>query len=233
MLAILVRAALLGGLVFGGHAVIAAEQTAEKTEPKKAELKQADTQKADTKTAAPKAKPATAHAAVTQVTDDMMAIIRRSTQLMADDPKAYYAQVSDLLEPVVAFSYIAKSVMGQHYKAATKAQREAFAKTFQSTMVETFAKGLANYSDFKITTVPPTGDVSGQRKVQVIQEVAGKDGTNTVAYTMGQSKTGDWLLINVVLNGINLGSNFQQQFAQAMRQHKNDVDSVIATWGES
>lgn len=181
----------------------------------------------------PEAKPATAHAAVTKVTDDMMAIIHRSEQLIADDPKAYYQQISDLLEPVVAFEFIAKSVMAKHYKAATPAQRKAFATTFQASMVETFAKGLATFSDFKITTVPPAEDVTGQRKVQVMQEVVSKDGTNSVSYTMGKSKSGDWLLINVVLNGINLGGNFQQQFAQSMRQHSNDIDKVIATWGES
>lgn len=227
MLAVWVRAALLGGLVLGANVATAAEQAPKTPEPQKTEPQKTESQKAEA------LKPATAHAAVTQVTDDMMAIIKRSTQLIADDPKTYYQQVSDLLEPVVAFTFIAKSVMGKHYKQATKNQREAFAKTFQSSMVETFAKGLATYSDFKITTIPPTEDVSGQRRVQVVQEVASKDGASTVSYTMVKAKTGDWFLTNVILNGINLGSTFQQQFAQAMRQHENDINKVIATWGES
>ena len=177
--------------------------------------------------------PATAHSVVEAVTQDVVSLINSSKTLLAEDPQAYYGKVSALLEPVVAFDYIAKIVMSKHYSGASEAQREAFAGVFQTSMVETFAKGMANYSDFDISVKPPEGDTQGQRKVEVIQEVKSKDGKNIVSYTMAQTKEGEWKLINVVLNGINLGKSFRDQFAQAMRQHNNDVDKVIATWGES
>lgn len=175
----------------------------------------------------------TAHEVVAAVTDETVAFINSRKDLLKKDPDAYYSKVSALLEPVVAFEYIAKVVMANHYKGASEAQREGFAVVFKTTMVETFAKGMANYSDFDIAVIPPEKKTDGQRKVEVIQEVKSKDGTHVVSYTMAQSKSGEWKLINVVLNGINLGKSFRDQFAQAMRQYNNDVDKVIAGWGQS
>ena len=49
---------------------------------------------------------------------------------------------------------------------------------------------------------------------------------------MAQNNSGEWKLINVVLNGINLGKSFRDQFAQAMRQNDSNIDKVIATWAQ-
>ena len=49
---------------------------------------------------------------------------------------------------------------------------------------------------------------------------------------MAKNKSGEWKLINVVLNGVNLGKSFRDQFAQAMKQNDNNIDKVIATWAQ-
>lgn len=176
--------------------------------------------------------PASAHGLVDQVTQDILAVVANNKASMTDNPQKYYGEVSQVLEPVVAFDYIAKIVMAQYYKDATDAQREAFAETFKNSMVETFAKGMANYSDFDIAVQPPEGDISDQRKVEVIQEVKTNDGKHIVSYTMAKARAGEWKLINVVLNGINLGKSFRDQFTQAAVQQSGDIDKVIATWGQ-
>lgn len=174
-----------------------------------------------------------AHGLVDQVTQDVLGVVANNKTTIKDNPEKYYAEVSKVLEPVVAFDYIAKVVMAQYYKSATDKQRDAFATTFTQSMVETFAKGMANYSDFEITVQPPEGDISDQRKVEVLQEVKTNDGKHIVSYTMAKARTGDWKLINVVLNGINLGKSFRDQFTQAASQQSGDIDKVIATWGQS
>ncbi len=172
----------------------------------------------------------TAHAVVTKVTEDTISVIQQNKALLTENPSAYFAKVQAVLEPVVMFDFIAKTVMGNTYAKASPAQRETFATVFKQGMVETFAKGMANYSDFEINVLPPKADQSGQRKIEVLQEVKGKDGTLTVSYTMASTKDGEWKLINVVLNGVNLGKSFRDQFTQAMRQHNSDIDKVIANW---
>ena len=38
---------------------------------------------------------------------------------------------------------------------------------------------------------------------------------------------------NVVINGINVGKLFRDQFAQAMQDNRNDLDKVIDNWTET
>jgi phospholipid transport system substrate-binding protein len=169
---------------------------------------------------------------VTDVTDDMVKTINSSKALLATNPQEYYSKVASILEPVVAFDYIAKIVMSNYYEKASEQQRDEFAEVFKTSMVQTFAKGLANYSDFDISVKAPEKDQTNERKVEVLQEVKSSDGTHIISYTMAQNKTGEWKLINVVLNGVNLGKSFRDQFAQAMRQHSEDLPLVIKTWGK-
>lgn len=182
--------------------------------------------------AAEAAKGETPHQVVQGVTDSVMSVIKGGEQTLKENPDEYFAKVRASLESTVSFPFIAKNVMASYWSQASEAQRDQFTETFTRSMVETLGKGLANYSDLKITTLPPDGDVSAMKRVEVIQEVAAADGTSRISYTMAQNKSGEWKLINVVLNGVNLGKSFRDQFAQAMKQHDNDIDKVIATWAQ-
>lgn len=142
---------------------------------------------------------------------------------------AYYTQVEAALNDVVNFPFIADSVMGKTtYSKATPAQREQFQKVFKDGMVKSLAKGVLGYADSKVT-------IAGVKKVNptrhiVKQEVAIEGATHKLDYTMRKEKSGDWKLINVVLNGVNLGQSFSGQFKASLKKHNGDIDKVIANW---
>jgi phospholipid transport system substrate-binding protein len=91
---------------------------------------------------------------------------------------------------------------------------------------------MASYTDHNIVVLPPQNDVTAQRRVSVRQQVDDTSGdTHILAYTMARSKTsGDWKLINVVMDGINLGKTFRSQFEQAVQKNNGDIDIVIEKW---
>jgi phospholipid transport system substrate-binding protein len=170
------------------------------------------------------------HRVVEQVTEQLLTVVRNNKDLLEQDPNAYYERVKEGLEPVVDFTFIAGGVMGPYGKSATQEQRARFAETFKNSLVETYAKGMANYSDLDIKVLPPGKDIEGERRVSVVQEVTGPDGTNRISYTMALNREGEWKLINMVLNGVNLGKTFRNQFMHAAKQHDGDIDAVISSW---
>lgn len=141
----------------------------------------------------------------------------------------YYADVQRILDEVVDFPFIAKAVMRKSAKDATPEQVKKFTEVFKDGLIKTYAKGIANYADSTVKTLPvvPGNDPT---RVAIDQEVTDKGNTHKLSYTMKQGKSGEWKLINVVLNGVNLGTSFTSQFDQAMLKNNNDVDKVIATW---
>lgn len=179
-----------------------------------------------------KAAAHTPHAVIEQVTGDMMDVIKAGEKALKENPQAYFREIRDTLEPVVSFDFIARSVMAKYWAQASEDQRERFVETFTEGMVETLGKGMANYSDLTINTVPAENDTSSAKRVEVLQEVEAADGTSRISYTMAKNGSGQWKLINVVLNGVNLGKSYRDQFIQAVKQNDGDLDKVIANWAK-
>lgn len=144
----------------------------------------------------------------------------------------YFAQTETILDKVVAFKYIATSVMGPEItKKATPAQVESFVKVFRSGLVKSYAKGITNYAKSKINITGVKADPKKPGRTTVEQQVTDKDATHKLVYTMAFDKKNDqWKLTNVVLNGVNLGTSFQSQFKAAYKKHGGDLDKVIANW---
>ncbi len=173
-----------------------------------------------------------AHNQVQKITVDLLAAIAASGSLLESDPETYFTAVDDVLSPVVDFNFISKVVMGRYGKAATAEQKTQFEQTFRRGLVVTYARGMANYADQNIIVLPPKNDVAAQRRVSVRQQVNDSGGdTHILAYTMARNKiSGDWKLINVVMDGINLGKTFRSQFEQAVKKNNGDIDIVIDQW---
>jgi len=170
----------------------------------------------------------TPQAIVEQATKDLFAAVK-SNNAAAKKTDAYYADVTKILDTVVDFPFIAKAVMRKSGKSATPEQVEKFTVVFKNGLVKTYAKGIANYADSTVKTLPSTAKEDA-RRVSVDQDVSDKGTTHRLSYTMAQNKAGEWKLINVVLNGVNLGDSFTSQFDQAMIKNNNDIDKVIETW---
>ena len=148
------------------------------------------------------------------------------------EPKKFTQALSDILDPVIAFDYIARAVMGRYAKQVNKAQVEQFATAFKEGLVSTYGKGMVNFSDFDIAVLPPEKPLGDSRSVAVVQEVRGAAAATQISYSMKQNKKGQWKMVNMVLNGINLGQTFRGQFAAAVEKNKGDVAKTIDEWGK-
>ena len=149
------------------------------------------------------------------------------------EPEKFVEELSLILDPVVAFDYIARGVIGNYAKQVTPEQVKQFSSTFKLALVNTYGKGMSNFSDLEVAVLPPAEPIGSNRKVAVVQEIRGAASTNQVSYTMAKNKKGQWKMINVVLNGVNLGRTFRGQFAAEVEKNKGDVQKTIDEWGKN
>lgn len=168
-------------------------------------------------------------------------VIRQSVDSLMSElegKKDYYAQHEDELAKLVDsnmadvadFRYIGASVMGRYFRAATPEQRSRFVKVFRKTLIDTYAKGLVtfDYKTLRVKDAEDAGRYDDQASVPVeVVSTSGK--TYPVNFTLRQSD-GQWKVINVIVNGINLGLTFRNQFDQSMRDNDRDFDKVIDNW---
>ena len=51
-----------------------------------------------------------------------------------------------------------------------------------------------------------------------------------VMYQMGRNKSGDWKLRNVIIESVNLGAIYKDQFLASAREQAGNIDAVIDSW---
>ncbi len=171
-----------------------------------------------------------AHDVAEEVKNQLVSVIRQKKELeAAGGEEKYFNAVEGVLLPVVDFRYIARGVMGQYGKQASVEQKKRFVENFQKGLVTTYAKGLAGYGNHDISVVPPKEGDAEKKSQSVVLQVKGGDTMNVLAFTMKLNRSQEWKLTNMILNGINLGKTFRNQFAQSMKKN-NDLDAVINGW---
>jgi phospholipid transport system substrate-binding protein len=145
-------------------------------------------------------------------------------------PEAFVDQISAILDPVVAFEYIAKGVLGVHAEKASPEQIKQFSIAFKKGLVNTYGKGISGFQGLDIQVLDPVKPVGDARRATVVQEIKSASGVTKVSYSMAKNRQGQWKMINLVLNGINFGKTFRGQFSAAVAKNQGDLDKTIQQW---
>jgi phospholipid transport system substrate-binding protein len=167
---------------------------------------------------------------IENITQELIGIISLYQKDYPKNEKQYFSAITDLLADTVDFNYIAKKVMGKFRANTSASQNRLFAQKFREGLIETYARGLINYGDQEIVIVDPIKLEKGQKTLIVKQEIRSAGNTFPLMYSMARKKTGEWMVINMTISGINLRNIFRSQFSQAVQQTSGDFDAVIANW---
>ena len=170
-----------------------------------------------------------AHDLVQDTTNRMLADLSANKAKYKQDPADFYAALNNIVGPVVDAEGISKSIMTVKYsRKATPAQMQTFQENFKKGLFQFYGNALLEYNNQGIT-VDPAKDESGDR-TSVGMTVKGSNGAiYPVQYTL-EKINGEWKLRNVIINGINIGKLFRDQFADAMQRNGNDLDKTINGW---
>ncbi|MGB3126711.1 MAG: ABC transporter substrate-binding protein [Pseudomonas sp.] len=170
-----------------------------------------------------------AHDLVQDTTNKMLADLTANKEQYKQDPTKFYDALNTIVGPVVDAEGISRSIMTVKYsRKATPAQMQTFQENFKKGLFQFYGNALLEYNNQGIT-VDPAKDESGDR-TSVGMTVKGTNGAvYPVQYTL-EKVNGDWKLRNVIINGINIGKLFRDQFADAMQRNGNDLDKTINGW---
>ncbi|NQD93892.1 ABC transporter substrate-binding protein [Pseudomonas sp. CrR25] len=175
----------------------------------------------------------TAHEVVQQTTSTLLADLKANKEQYRNDPAAFYSSLNEILGPVVDVDGISRGVMTVRYsRRATPEQMTRFQENFKQSLMQFYGNALLEYNNQNIRVLPASGKQDSQRTAVNMEIEDGKGVIYPLSYTM-VSQGGGWKLRNVVINGINVGKLFRDQFAQSMQSNGNNLDKVIDTWADT
>jgi phospholipid transport system substrate-binding protein len=176
-----------------------------------------------------------AEALVEQTTAELLLLIEEAKAYADDEPERFYVEVEALLNPVIDFPRFARSVMAAYYKRATPEQRDRFAEGFKWSLVRTYALALTEFNDGGVNIIPSDRPPKRPDRASVKQEIRSEGDVYPVIYSMAQNKEGEWRVMNIIINGINMGLTYRNQFASAVKDpaYGGDMDQAIDGWVSS
>ena len=171
-----------------------------------------------------------ARTVVEQTTQELLGDLAANKELYRADPTAFYNAMDNILGDVVDADGISRSVMTVRYsRRATPEQMQRFQENFKRSLMRFYGNALLEYNNQGIRVLPDER-AQGDNRTEVRMEVTDQKGViYPVSYTMVKINN-QWRMRNVIINGINLGKLFRDQFAEAMQRNAQDLDRVIDTW---
>ena len=169
------------------------------------------------------------HDVVQSTTTELLSELKANKEQYKSNPQAFYDTLDRILAPVVDADGISRSIMTVKYsRKATPEQMQRFQENFKRSLFQFYGNALLEYNNQGIVVDPAKAD-DGKR-ASVGMKVTGNNGAvYPVQYTL-ENLGGEWKVRNVIVNGINIGKLFRDQFADAMQRNGNDLDKTIDGW---
>ncbi|HHQ14444.1 MAG TPA: ABC transporter substrate-binding protein [Chromatiales bacterium] len=166
------------------------------------------------------------HEVIRSTAGDVARLLDGRRDYLRRHPDELYALISEVLLPHFDLRYSSYLVLGkQHWRAASKEQRDRFVQAFYQFLVRNYATGLL---DFNPGTLAVLDDESSpDRKRHVVHTEMRMDGGRIVPIDYRLRRTGDgWRVYDVRIQGVSYVQNYRSQFAAEI--DALGLDAVIA-----
>ena len=162
----------------------------------------------------------------------MVVVLIENKSLFLDDRSAYEDKIKEIFEPMIDFKRVAAGVMGrQHYMKASSDQRNEFVDVFRNSLLDTYSETLAQWENQDIDTIfPETRDFIDKKSIEVRQILNTGSSKYPISYKLRKNKDGSWMIINIIVNGVNLGLTFKNQFQALAIKNNGDIDKTLDGW---
>ena len=157
------------------------------------------------------------------LTEQLIAIADSRPEIL-DDPAELRKIANEVVLPHVDFLMLSQRVLGKSWRAATGAQQEFFVSEFRELLLGTYLRSVRNYQDNSIRYLPLRTD-GQQKRVLVNAIVEQKNGPPVHAAFRLYRAENQWLIYDVIVEGISLIATHRSTFAQII--HNHGIDGLI------
>ncbi len=161
----------------------------------------------------------------------MADVLTNESELFETDRLIYEDKIKEIFEPMIDFRRVAASVMGKkYYLMASTDQRADFVLIFKDSLLDTYAETLAQWGESTISTqFPPKNIDASIINIEVRQTLDTGNSKYPISYKLKKTKDG-WKIVNIIINGVNLGLTFRNQFQALAISYDEDIELTLKNW---
>jgi len=134
--------------------------------------------------------------------------VLKDGQLSSDQKRA---QIEAIAYGAIDFTTLSKLVLARNWPKFSTEQRVAFEQEFKQHLSMTYGRNIDNYKNEKVQILGERPEARGDVTVQSKIVRGGGSEDVVVDYRLRQAG-GQWKIIDVIVEGVSLVSNFRSQF---------------------
>jgi phospholipid transport system substrate-binding protein len=164
----------------------------------------------------------------------MVIVLKENKSLFLEDRHLYEQKIKEIFEPMIDFRRVAATVMGKkYYLASSKEQRAEFVVIFKDSLLDTYAETLAQWENQTITTIFPENmeiQANNLKNIEIQQTLNTGSSKYPISYKLRKNKDNSWSIVNIIVNGVNLGLTFRNQFQALAIKNNGNIESTLNGW---
>ena len=164
----------------------------------------------------------------------MVIALKENKSLFFEDRQLYEQKIKEIFEPMIDFRRVAATVMGKkYYLESSKEQRAEFVVIFKDSLLGTYAETLAQWENQTITTIFPQNteiQSNNLKNIEVQQTLNTGSSKYPISYKLRKNKDNTWSIVNIIVNGVNLGLTFRNQFQALAIKNNGNIESTLDEW---
>lgn len=161
---------------------------------------------------------------IERTAEQMISALKAEKTTIEKQPQRLYDLVNSIVLPHFDFEFMAKRVLGAHWRGANTNQRTQFTNEFRGLLVRTYANSLNDYVDNSINYLPAKAE-DGENRVTVRSEVA-RPGNQPLMVDYRLNRVGEnWKVYDVTIDGVSLVTNYRSSFFSEI--DRSGLDALI------
>ncbi|MGF1614325.1 MAG: phospholipid-binding protein MlaC [Gammaproteobacteria bacterium] len=158
---------------------------------------------------------------VQNTAEQVLRILDGEQEKLKQDPERLHEVVEDYIVPNFSFTTMSRLVLGRHWQRANDRQREQFTQAFRSLLVTTYTQSLLDYTGVPIRYLPVHMGADADSATVRTEILPPARPPVAIGYRLRLIR-GEWKVIDVVVEGVSLVTNYRTEFSTEISQRGLD-----------
>ena len=158
-----------------------------------------------------------------------LTIIKTEGSKYDEKPDEFKEKLKNIWEPMVDVGLVSRLILSKAYKTATEEQILLFQTRTKKLLLDTYITALLEFEDYELETSRKIKENKNKTLEVEINFFSASDSFKA-KFTLYKNKQGELKIINIIIDGINLGLTFRNQFQDNLKNENYDLDKAIETW---
>jgi len=158
-----------------------------------------------------------------------LTIIKTEGSKYDEKPEEFKEKLKNIWEPMVDVGLVSRLILSKAYRTATEEQILLFQTRTKKLLLDTYITALLEFEDYELETSRKIKENKNKTLEVEINFFSASDSFKA-KFTLYKNKQGELKIINIIIDGINLGLTFRNQFQDNLKNENYDLDKAIETW---